>query len=335
MLFTTSRSRHLSQAIWASILLPLSAVSSVAQTAPRDLNPVDAVQGIVAAFQQHPVVIIGEAHWLRQAGDFYVRLVRDSAFQETVQDIVVEFASRNNQPLLDRYVAGEDVPLEDVRRIWRDTTGAASWESPIYAEWLAAIRAVNKTLPPARRIRVLAGDTPIDWSSIHTHSDWAALGDNNISFADVIVNQVLEKRHRALVVLGSNHVMKSGDRNGAQNTTTRIESRHPGSAYIVLLDYMGAVSPTAQDLLRLPDRSRQVFYEIAGTLLAQSLDQNGLLLINKGDALLYLGPPELLALARPPKGSLEPQYMKEVDRREMIKWGELRVRKFLGPAAQR
>jgi len=334
MSFTTSRSRLFSQIIWTSILLALSRVSSAAQTAPRALIPVDAVQGIVAAFQQHPVVIIGEAHWLRQAGDFYVRLVRDPAFQEIVQDIVVEFASRNNQPLLDRYIDGEDVPLEDVRRIWRDTTGVASWESPIYAEWLAAIREVNKKLPPPHRLRVIAGDTAIDWRRLHTHSDWAALGHNNASFAEVIVNQVLEKNRRALVVLGSNHVMKSGDRNGAENTTTRIESRHPGSAYVVLQDYVGAVSPTTQDLLRLPDRGRQALYKIPGTLLGESLDQNGLPLMKKADALLYLGPPEALILASPPIGSLEPAYMKEVDRRSMIKWGELRARKFLGPAAQ-
>lgn len=76
-------------------------------------------------------MIIGENHWLQQAGDFYIQLVRDARFQNTVQDIVIEFASRNNQPLLDRYVGGADVPMEQVRRIWRDTTKVASWESPI------------------------------------------------------------------------------------------------------------------------------------------------------------------------------------------------------------
>jgi hypothetical protein len=50
--------------------------------------------------------------------------------------------------------------------------------------------------------------------------------------------------------------------------------------------------------------------------------------------LLYLGPPETLTRAFPPAGSLEPAYMKEVDRRSMIEWGELRDRKFLGAAAQ-
>jgi hypothetical protein len=113
-------------------------------------------------------------------------LVRDTGFQKVAQDIVVEFASRSNQGLLDRYIAGEDVPFTDVEHIWRDTTKVASWESPIYADWLAAIRQVNKTLPSSRRIRVLAGDTSIDWNRIHAHSEWAALGDNNVSFAEVI-----------------------------------------------------------------------------------------------------------------------------------------------------
>ena len=83
----------------------------------------------------------------------------------------MEFASRHNQALLDRYIGGQDVPAGDVRRIWRGTTKVASWESPIYAEWLAAIRDVNRARKPERRLRVLAGDTAVDWSRIHNHED--------------------------------------------------------------------------------------------------------------------------------------------------------------------
>ena len=327
-------SRLFLQISWASILLGFSGIRLAAQSAPRDIKPVNAVQGIVAAFQQHSVVIVGESHWLRQAGDFYISLVRDPAFQETVQDVVVEFASRNNQPLLDRYIAGEDVPVDEVRHIWRDTTKVASWESPIYAEWLAAIREINKKLPPTRRLRVLAGDTPIDWHRILTHSDWAALGDNNISIADVIVDQALKRKHRALVVLGSNHVTKSGDRDGADNVTTRIESRYPGATYVVLLDSVGTLDPATQELLRMSDRNATAIYEIAGAPLEKATGRDGLPVIKKADALLYLGPPEKLTLALPRSGSLEPAYLREVDRRSMIEWGELRARKFIGPAAQ-
>jgi hypothetical protein len=298
-------------------------IGAYSQTVDRIPAPVDPIQGIVTAFQRRPIVIIGENHWLRQAGDFYIRLVRDPAFQNTVQDIVVEFASRNNQPLLDRYIAGEDVPMTEVRRIWRDTTKVASWESPIYAEWLAAIRAVNRDLPQPRRLRVLAGDTAVDWSRIQTHADWAALGDNNISFADVVVRQVLQKKHRALVVLGANHVIKSGDRTGSDNTTTRIEKQFPDSTYVLLLLYAGVLDRSKEDSLGLSIRDRPALYELSGTQLSKTTD-----------GLLYIAPREAFTQALPPAGSLDAAYLKEVDRRSMIEWGELRARRFLGAAAQ-
>jgi hypothetical protein len=330
---TVSRFQLLSRAAWVSILLLFSGVDDSAQIGADDPKPINAIQGIVAAFKQHPVVIIGEAHWLRQSGDFYVRLIRDHEFQETVQDIVIEFASRNNQPLLDRYIGGENVTIEEVRHIWRDTTKVASWESPIYAEWLAAIREVNEKLPPARRLRVLAGDTPVDWTKIHTHSDWVALGNNDISISDVIENEVLKRRHHALVVLGSNHVTKFGGREGS-NVTTRVETQYPGSTHVLLLLNAGPLRPALEDKLKLPSPSDPTVYELAGTSIANLTDENWPPLIRVTDALLYLAPRGAFTMAFPAPGSLEQEYLKEIDRRSLIEWGELRARKFLGAAAQ-
>jgi hypothetical protein len=316
-----------------SILLFLSGMSTSAQTRAENPKPINAVRGILDAFKQHPVVIIGEAHWLRQPGEFYVRLIRDREFQETVQDIVVEFASRNNQPLLDKYIGGENVPIEEVRHIWRDTTKVASWESPIYAEWLAAIREVNEGLPPTHKLRVLAGDRAVDWTQVRTHSDWEALGNNDISISEVIENEVLKRRHRALVVLGSNHVTKSGGRDGS-NTTTRVEARHPGSTHVLLLLNAGPLRPTLEDKLNLPSPSGPTVYELAGTSLGNVTDENSVPLFRTADALLYLAPRGAFTMAFPAAGSLEQEYLKEIDRRSLIEWGELRPRKFLGPAAQ-
>lgn len=167
-----------------------------------------------------------------------------------------------------------------------------------------------------------------------THSDWAAIEDNNISISNVVVSQVLEKKHHALVVLGSNHVTKSGDRNGSDNTTTRIESRYPRSTYVVMLLFVGALDYALEDQLGLPQVKAPALYELAGTPQAKARDRNGAVLIGKVDALLYLGPRQGFSLTLPPAGSLEPSYLREIDRRSMIEWGELRARKFLGPAAQ-
>src|SRR5262249_12503951 len=138
--------------------------------------------------------------------------------------------------LLDRYIVeGDSLPPDTLRSIWRNTTKAVSWECPIYARWLAGIRDANRTLPHAKRIRVLAGDTQVDWSKIRSHADWAALGSNDVSFARVIEDEVLAKHHKALVVLGSNHLARGGSlRDGSPNTTTRVESRHPGSMCVIV-----------------------------------------------------------------------------------------------------
>jgi hypothetical protein len=308
--------------------------STASQNGSHVPKSIDAIPGIVSAFQQHPVVIVAEYHWLQQAGDFYVRLVRDQQFDETVQDIVIEFASRNNQPLLDKYIAGAKVSPADVKHIWRDTSKVAGWESPIYAHWLATIRQVNQVLPPSRRLRVLAGDSSVDWSRIHTHAEWAALGDNNVSFAEVIEKEVLARKHHAFVVLGANHVRKSGAGDGAPNTTTRIEAHYPGSTFVVLLNYWGLLTPDVQNEVDSLNRDTPVLYALTGTPLGEIADQKGVPLVKRGDALLYLGPPEGFTLAFPARGSLEPDYLEEIDRRSMIEWGELRARKFLGPAAQ-
>jgi hypothetical protein len=88
------------------LCLLATAIMATAQPAPED-----SVRAIVRAFDDHQAVILGEAHWLQQAGDLYIRLVRETAFQSKVNDIVVEFCSRNNQPILDRYISGEAVPF--------------------------------------------------------------------------------------------------------------------------------------------------------------------------------------------------------------------------------
>jgi hypothetical protein len=137
-----------------------------------------------------------------------------------------------------------------------------------------------------------------------------------------------------LVVLGSNHVMKSGDRTGDDNVTTAIESRYPRSTYVALSVYSGALDPATQSLLHFVSENPPELFELAGTTLGKAPDRSGVPVIKNADALLYLGPPEGLTLALPAAGSLEPEYLKEIDRRSVIEWGELRARKFLGPAAR-
>lgn len=289
-----------------------------------------AVRGVVDAFANHRVVAIAEAHLLRQANEFYVSLVRDTGFQRIAPDIVIEFASRQSQPLLDRYVVrGDSLPLDTLRSIWRNTTKVASWDSPVYAGWLAAIREVNRRLPATHRIRVLAGDTWVDWTALHTPADWARLGDNNVSFADVINNEVLAKGRKAFVVLGSNHLMRTGARDDGPNTTTRVLATYPGSMYVAWL-YNGRPGGSDADA-RMTAEGWQArsLVPLAGTW-AGSIPAAAHRFDEAADALLYLGPSATLEELKAPPEEFEMSYRRELERRSWIEWGDsARARTFL------
>jgi hypothetical protein len=289
----------------------LRADGPVLDAAPAE----DAVRGIVRAFDRHPVVAIGETHWLEPAGRFYRTLVANSEFRRRVDYLVVEFATPRSQGVLDRYVAGDDIPAADLRRVWRDTTKVFSWDSPIYSELLTAVRDANRDARDGRRLRVLGGDTPVDWARLRIHDDWLALGDNNVSFAKVVTGEVLDQRRKALVILGSNHLTRSGTRDGRPNAATRIEESYPGSLFVVLM-YDGR--PGGLEA-RLSAGSPPCLYALNGPGLGAVRAGRGRL-ADLANALLYLGPPSALKLARPDRRDLEPEYLRELDRRSRIEW---------------
>jgi len=281
----------------------LRKVVVAAKLGTRQAEPQAAVPAIVHAFDRFPIVAIGERHSLREVGDFYVSLIKDSGFQSKVNYMVIEFGTRLSQPILDRYISGEEVALAELQHVWRDTTKVFAFESPIYAQLLKAVREVNLGLPPARRMRVLAGDSPIDWTKVTNHEQWESYQPNDLSFAEVINEQVLAHDRKALVILGGSHVSKNRDPNREPNTTTLVERKHPGTVYVVLL---AASRQGPAPKWRVPSL----------TLALEPPDQGDF-----GDALLYLG--ENLTSADPSwqQYRTDPIYMKELDRRARIEWG--------------
>jgi hypothetical protein len=298
-------------------------------------GPEEAVPGIVKLFDRYSVVAIGEFHGYGELGNLYTALVRDAAFQAKVNDIVIEFASRQNQPLLDRYILQcEDIPEIELRRVWRDTSKAThSWESPLYTGWLVAIRDANKRLPAARRMRVLAGDTPIDWSKIKTHEDWLALGVTDVSFAKVVNEEVLDKNRKALLVLGASHLAKDGGRLKGQNTTTRIAKAHPGAMGVVMV--FGTVPPFeyGSDVLKKIAEWKipTLFSPLKGTWLGKEPWLGRGSLEQVADGLLYVGPPGTQKMIKSRRDTIDKAYFEELQRRSVIQWGTAEPVEVLRP----
>jgi hypothetical protein len=99
---------------------------------------------------------------------------------------------------------------EQLAPVWRDATNPEVWESPIYEQFLRAIREVNLKLPRDQRIRVLGGDSKVDWSNIKRPEDLIPHMNRGGNIREIIAEQVLDKGLKALAIYGSGHCARVG-----------------------------------------------------------------------------------------------------------------------------
>ena len=104
------------------LLFPMALIPAASQTqhtkpTGSEPTPKPAIPAILAAFDRYEVVAMPEAHGMKDIDDFILALVRDPRFPERVNDIEVECGNSLYQPVLDRYIAGDDVPFTEVRKV--------------------------------------------------------------------------------------------------------------------------------------------------------------------------------------------------------------------------
>jgi hypothetical protein len=193
---------------------------------PDESAGIDGItQTLVSAFDQVDIVLLGEVHWQKLDSDLRIALVRQPDFAKKVRSIVVEFASTAEQSTLDRYIRGENVPRSQLEQVWKNTSQAANgvWDSPIYAEFFAAVREVNLKLPADARIRVLAGDPPA-----------GSAMSRDASAISVLKEQVLQTHGKSLVIYGAAHFYRTRDYADDIGIATTLESEYPGRTLAVI-----------------------------------------------------------------------------------------------------
>jgi hypothetical protein len=223
--------------LWAILSIALVGRSRAAEPVVRP-----ALDGIFAAFETHPLVGLGDLHEVANEEAFYATVVRDPRFAATVGNVVVEFGASQHQGILDRYLAGEDVPYGELSKVWRNTV---AWNPTVmgigYQTFFAQVRAVNLSLPPDRRIRVWLSEPPIDWSTIHTKEAWQRIYDQREHHAaDVILREILDRGKKALVIYGIGHFLSFPwpstipvPSAGTATLGEIVERTRPGAFYVV------------------------------------------------------------------------------------------------------
>ncbi len=121
-----------------------------------------------------------------------------------VDDIIVEWGNPLYQDVIDQFTAGQPVADADLRPVWRNTTQSPleTWDAPVYEQFYRTVRAVNWTLPASSRIRVLAGDSPIDWAKITAPGQLHGIPPRDTVVEALVEKQVLAKGRRALLCYG-------------------------------------------------------------------------------------------------------------------------------------
>ncbi|MCZ6634166.1 MAG: hypothetical protein O7G87_12230, partial [bacterium] len=240
--------------------------------------------------------------------------------------------------ILDRYVAGEDVPITEEQQVWRNampTFAVALY--PFYKRLIAMVREINQALPINDRLRVLAGDPPLDWSQIQTTEDvfnsiLFVPDARDVHYARVVREEVLNKGRKALLIMGQGHMGRN--RAFGQDLTERIDLN--SDKILIVFPYVGlgtfytSLTPAFQvwskpsvayirntwigtlDAQIVVTGDGNAFFDAEGNPIFLYENKN---LEDVFDAFLYLGSPSTLTYASPDDVKLDTAYQAELARR--------------------
>jgi hypothetical protein len=241
MILTAMEKHAWSHFLFASLLLLMVLIPTLGwsqtqkQANPTGSEPIPepAIPAILAALDKYEVVAMPEDHGLKDLDDLIFALVRNPSFPSKVSDVVVECGNSLYQPVLDRYIAGEDVPLTEARKVWRNTTQpmCGEWGFGFFEQLYPLLRAINQKLPPDKRFRVLAPDPPIDWNQIKSGDDFMKFAHRDQSIASTMEKEVLSKHRKALMLCGTFHLIHLNDVRAS--AVSMYEKDYPNVTFVI------------------------------------------------------------------------------------------------------
>jgi hypothetical protein len=274
--------------------------------------------------------MFAEVHENKQEYEFLRALVMSPQFAEKVDDIVVEFGNSLYQKTVDRYISGEDVPLEEVQKAWRNTM-ALGPVSPVYPSLYEAVRRANREHAGGHQLRIVLGDPYINWDNMKSLEDVGPYVANRDQFyASVVKEEVLAKHHRALLIEGWAHFRRTP----AGPRYVEKELRAAGATTYLIVFGTNTVGGYEDVDKRFDAWPTPAVVSLTGTwagdLPAEPVMTGGtvpagpnpLKLKQAADALLYLGPRDSLTAVHMARAELEgTAYGREMARRLEIFFG--------------
>ena len=275
-----------------------------AQVGLPQARPVEPIGAIAETLKSHRVVALGNVEFQgdEQAQAFLRSLISDARFPTVGTDIVVEFGNARYQSIIDRFLGGEDLRSAELRQVWQNTTQVEwEWDLPIYEEFFRTVRAVNASLSPARRLRVILADPPIDWTQVRSMGTVASVAITRDSFAaQRIRRDVLAHGRRALVVFGAAHLLRAPAGGPAAGIVDRLEREDSLHVFTVVPEVRRDLTTLDSAASGWPVPSLVV---LRGTSLGAAhwtMPGNRItpMLQDQANAILFLGRPSTMTMAK-------------------------------------
>ena len=275
---------------------------------------------VAAAFDKHQFVFLGSTHGGKKSSEFLLCLLSRPAFQQRVNNVLVEWANPVYQAMMDRYfLTLDNVPMDSLRRTWFDTDRPQLWASlPQISEFFVAVRAINARLEPAKRIRIIGGCEPVNWATVRTADDIALCPFKSNWATHVIIEHFAKRSDECLlVVYGDGHIHHNGGTMMSE-LETKIDR-----ARLFVVGTIPDLEEGESDRVALLGNPAQPFVMAARNFPSTFLYPKALFYVTKDslasyvDEIIYLGPDHDRNLEN--SIELSKAELAELNRRDMLK----------------
>ena len=295
-------------------------------------TPANPVGAITKEFKTHTVVLLGGTDGSVPEHRLLLQLVRSPQFSKTVNAIATPCNSMY-QPMVDRYLAGGSVPIDQLQQAWRNSLTIGPVADQPEEELFAAVRDVNERLPVKRkRLRIVCTDGPVDWSKVHSRADLNPFVPTRDEISvRILKEQILAKHQKALVSTGAMHFRRVAGKPSAIEQALQAAG---ATTYVVLVG-SNVTGPEDQQDSRFLRWKWPWMLSAEGTWLgplpAKPLIMGSNLsrahiagpISEAADAFLFIGPPGTIQTYVPKRSALEgTAYGEEAKRRLRVIFGE-------------
>ncbi|TCI03696.1 hypothetical protein EZV61_09125 [Corallincola luteus] len=298
---------------------------------------IPADEGILSRFHDHTFVGLGDYHFNEEFMSYATSLVVSDEFVSRAQTVIVEFGNAKFQPLLDSYIAGEQVSRGEMLNVLRGSVFFTAWMPDVYADFFTAVRKANLSRPAHLQIKVVLAEQAFDWQQVKDSEQWQQAASNKVDGFFATVEKVIKSQQKALLIFGAFHLLRipEGVSKALPDNELTLASRllrhYPGALYSVWPMAQPEIIEALQPLSgkRLIDAQQPPFSALRFIDLMPKaryrlgkIDSRNAPVSALFDAMLYVGPTQRRTLF--PKAVIDERlWVDEMKRRVQLMGGPL------------